>query len=458
MCWFYYLCISYKNSSYFFTTSNILFMLNNNTTNIDAYEFGHENIKTRKMILPRTNKAGQTKIYIEILFYSYEGKGKYTSKFKRIPTKIWIKPQNWNQSKEVITRGEKDFEYKNNIIDKTYFAVSNYVNSKGMQEPNAVYIEKASIAALTAMFPSRQENRKTLVDYIDDYIEYRKQTNTPRSTYKEFITMKNRVAAFDEYNKKKSYIDKLNLTWSDDFAFFLRKQAKNRKEIGYGEGTIEKTYTILITVLNHFFERKDELQIDVSDKYKLRNFKKGIKSKNDANPLTSEQLETLYKHSFDEEHLELTKERFCLQCYTGLRFSDVFLIKPKNIIDNTRIVIIPQKTKSNQKRADVPLNKYSRAILAKYDYDTSKLKIANQPYNRNLKQMFVILRETYPELKYHEYSTHNARDTFISMAVEAGVDWKSILGWVCQSSYSIMDRYIKITEEFQQNQMNKVFN
>lgn len=70
--------------------------------------------------------------------------------------------------------------------------------------------------------------------------------------------------------------------------------------------------------------------------------------------------------------------------------------------------------------------------------------------------MFDEMREKHPELKYGVYGTHSGRDTFITRCVQAGVDWKSILGWTGQSSYAIMDRYIDLNDDYQKEQMEKL--
>ena len=67
------------------------------------------------------------------------------------------------------------------------------------------------------------------------------------------------------------------------------------------------------------------------------------------------------------------------------------------------------------------------------------------------------MKEKYPDLDYGKYSSHDGRDTFISTAVEQGVDFKTILEWTAQSSYSIMDRYIKTTEEHKKQKMKETW-
>jgi integrase len=120
------------------------------------------------------------------------------------------------------------------------------------------------------------------------------------------------------------------------------------------------------------------------------------------------------------------------------------------------LVITPKKTGRYNKDVKQPLNKKALEIFSKYGQDMTTLKITNQAYNKELKEMFNLIRAEKPELKFGVYGTHSGRDTFITMCVQAGVDWKSILGWVGQSSYAIMDRYIDLNDRYQVEQMEKL--
>jgi hypothetical protein len=59
---------------------------------------------------------------------------------------------------------------------------------------------------------------------------------------KEFKTVMNRLKRFDDSTDKKTYLPDINISWSDDFEVWLTEKEFNT-------GTIEKTYTVLITVL-----------------------------------------------------------------------------------------------------------------------------------------------------------------------------------------------------------------
>jgi integrase len=297
---------------------------------------------------------------------------------------------------------------------------------------------------------SGSKDRKSLVNYIEDYIQYRKDRNTTRNTQKEFTTMMNRVKNYDKDRKKTTVLSDINFTWSDSFERYLLKKK-------YSSGTVEKTFTILITCLNHFYVRKDEMNLDLTDKFRLKGFKRGEKSRNMANPLTFDQFKTLYNHKFVEEYLERTRIRFCLQCSTGIRFSDIHRIKP-DMIHEDRIIIKPVKTERHNITAEIDLNPFSRELLSNLNYNTSGLRIENAPYNRNIKTMFEKMQTEKPNLKYRtDYGSHCGRDTFISICVAAGVDFKTILIWTGQSSYSVLDRYISTTNHYKAGQMQKAF-
>lgn len=412
----------------------------------------------KKMILSRTNKAGMTKVLIEVRWYSNIDD---SQTFRRFSTGVWIKPKSWNKKKQEV-QNDPEAELKNTNIDKIYVGIKAYINSKGVQSANNPYVDQLIVDKLCDFFPSDKVKRKCLSDFVEDYIKHRKGQRTPHGTIKEFKTMQNRLIAYDLARAKKTYFENIDIVWSDDFERYLRNEAKNRNKIGYADGTIEKTYTILITVLNHFYDRRKAYQINnLSDDFRIsgkNGFKRGRRSVNDANPLNGEQLLALSLHQFEEKHLQSIKDRFLWQCYTGMRYGDAFTIT-KNNIKNNWVYLTPSKTNRYNKKVEQPLNNNALELLKKYDFDMTKLAITNQAYNRELITLFEILQEKYKDLYFKkDYGSHSGRDTFISICVQNGTDWKTILTWVGQSSYKIMDRYIKVTDKYQQEQMNKAFN
>jgi integrase len=89
------------------------------------------------------------------------------------------------------------------------------------------------------------------------------------------------------------------------------------------------------------------------------------------------------------------------------------------------------------------------------------LKITNQAYNREIKQLFEAINKKMKEDKIEvtfrdDYGSHSGRDSFVTMCVNKGVDWKTILGWVGQSSFKIMARYYGLNDKYQEEKMKKI--
>lgn len=423
-----------------------------------------QDLKLRNIILKsQTNKKGECKVYVELRRYSTILPEH--NKRKRIPTEIWVMPKHWSVKKEEVLKSDFKYQDKNRVINDLHSRISNYINN-----PNIDYkfaqLSREEFLMIEEVFPTKRllEYKKSLVNYIEKYIEYRKK-NTVRNTAKEFTTMQNRIKNFDLHRDKKTYLNDINFTWSEEFDDYMRNKAKYK----YTEGTIEKTFTILITVLNYYYKKRDELQLEMNDKFREKGFKKGRKSVNKANPLTEEQLQALKSYKFKEKQLRLIRDRFIWQCYTGIRFIDAFKIT-KNEIQDGWLRFIPSKTERHNVQVEQPLHEVAISLLEKYEYDMTRLKITNQAYNRGLREMFTKLnndkklklngqnqRKEDSKNKYDiNFGSYASRDTFISRAVQAGIDWKTILEWVGQSSYTIMNRFIKTEDKFKKEQMKKI--
>lgn len=175
------------------------------------------------------------------------------------------------------------------------------------------------------------------------------------------------------------------------------------------------------------------------------------------------------------EKLQKTQKRVVPQVATGLRVTDLFKIKPQNIIKKQFIRIRPTKTITTKtdNTINIPLNRYSKEILEELRYDSSRLKISSQKYNTNIKELFKVIGQD-DEVTIYEYNglnkpkqvskkkwevmtSHNMRDSFISMAVKKGISIPLILEITGQSSYDVMKRYIDINEKDLVSSMDKIF-
>ncbi len=409
------------------------------------FKFQEDKIIIRKMIQKgrNINKNGECRVYIEIVRFLNNGK----KKTRRIPTNIMVKPQNWNSKlfDGVINNRDPDYFDKNESINSLFFAYAKQLmeREKGTWVPN---FDPKDLISIDDMFPL---STKTIIDYIEDYIKFRESVNTPYNTLKNFTTLKNLLVKYEKHSNCKLNFEDINLSFSDTFQSYLLKEK-------YSIGTIHKTYTRLITILNYFYERREELNLKITDKFRGKRFRRGKKSENEPHPLSNLEFKTLLNHIFQNEEMRKNKKRFLIQCSLGCRYSDLFNITPDKII-NGCLVYYPSKTRNKvNNKVEVPLNKISKGILEELKYDTRTLTISNQKYNDGLECMFRELIKEYPKIFNNVYTSHDARDTFITFCIQSGIDIPSLLKMVGQESYDVMKRYFKSAHEHIIESMNEV--
>jgi integrase len=401
------------------------------------------------IILPKQKDSNnECVVYIESISYVNGVRKRF-----RKNTGVKVNPANWSKSKSKVLSGDKLAEEKNEDINVFY----EFIN-----RPRNV---------------SLSENRntpKTLIDYIDDYIEYRKSLGTKRSSYKEFTTVKNRLERFQKSKKIILTFDDINLVFADAFKIWHSKE-------NFDPNTIHKSFTILKTVLYHYFERQDDYGIKISTTFQNAKFGKIQTHLSPPLPLTPKEFRKLLdfdqlkkKYDFEDRTgiLEKAKDAFLFGCATGLRYSDLFRVTKENIKDEI-IYIEPVKTENTKKenQCKIPLNDYSSHILYKYNNSTASLKITNQYYNKILKVLFKALKFK-DKVKIKEYNglgepveveykkwevltSHNARDTFITFAIKVGIDIPSIMDMTGHTKYETMKKYIKLDDNHLITSMNK---
>lgn len=392
---------------------------------------------TRKIFLNQTDKNDTCMVYLRLRRYNPQTRK--DEKEKKMPTGVRVKPKSWSKKKSEVLPSDFEYADKNRKIQDKESDIKKYISNPEVEYVFAM-LKKEEFPIIEEIFPTPRllKYKKNLVHYIDEYYERRKKLNHKRGTIKEFKTVMNRVKRFDDDNNRITFLKDIDILWSDAFEEWMTKE-------GYADGTIEKTYVILKTVLRYYWERRKKLNIQMVEDFTYKSFKRGEKSRNDPNPLTKDQVIFLYKYRFkgDEQHFETIRKMVMVQCLTGCRYDDIKKFRPEHFERNGWLVFKPTKTAHLKKPTVVeqPLNRYAKALFKELKYNTNTLKMQNQSYNRGIKDMFELLveKEECKGLKFKTiHTSHNFRDTFISQAVESGVNFKSILKWVGQSSYEIM--------------------
>jgi integrase len=169
--------------------------------------------------------------------------------------------------------------------------------------------------------------------------------------------------------------------------------------------------------------------------------------------------------------LSEVRDVFCFCCFTGLRHSDVYKLKRSDVKKN-HIRVVTEKTIDG---ISIDLNKYSRAILKKYEnipFANDKVLpvISGQKMNEHLKEIGEMvgfdellriiyfkkkdrIEEVYP--KWQLLTTHCGRRTFIVNSLYLGIPAEVIMKWTGHSDYKAMKPYIKIVDKLKKQEMAK---
>ena len=165
------------------------------------------------------------------------------------------------------------------------------------------------------------------------------------------------------------------------------------------------------------------------------------------------------------------RDVFLFQCFTGLRYSDVFNLR-RSDIKGDHIEVTTVKTSDS---LIIELNNHSKAILDKYkdvafEHDKVLPVITNQKMNDYLKELAEMagidepVRQTYYKgneriddvtPKYALLGTHAGRRTFICNALALGIPPQVVMKWTGHSDYKAMKPYIDIADDIKANAMSK---
>lgn len=294
---------------------------------------------------------------------------------------------------------------------------------------------------------------------FDDFVEdCGRQNDWTDSTYEKFAAVKNHLTNFRE-GLTFEFFDERGL---NDYVIYLRDVKEMRNT------TIGKQLSFLKWFLRWAF-KKGVHQNNAYDSYKpkLKSTQKKIIF------LTWDELNRLreFKIPSNKQALERVRDVFLFQCFTGLRYSDVFNLR-RSDIKGDHIEVTTVKTSDS---LIIELNKHSKAILDKYKdvaFEDDKVLpvITNQKMNDYLKELAEIagidepIRQTYYKgneridevtPKYALLGTHAGRRTFICNALALGIPPQVVMKWTGHSDYKAMKPYIDIADDIKANAMSK---
>jgi integrase len=310
--------------------------------------------------------------------------------------------------------------------------------------------------------PQEPELEEPTISFWDTFNEFVQecgiQNNWTDATYEKFAATKKHLEDFDT----NLTFEALNESKLTEYVNFLR-DTKNLRN-----STISKQMGFLRWFLR-WAKKKDYNKNNTFElfKPKLKTTQKKVIF------LTWAELTKLKEYKIPEtkKYLDRVRDVFLFQCFTGLRYSDVFNLRRSDIKEN-HIEITTVKTADS---LIIELNNHSKTILDKYkdvhfEHDKVLPVITNQKMNDYLKELAELaeinepVRETYYKgnqridevtPKYALLGTHAGRRTFICNALSLGIPAQVVMKWTGHSDYKAMKPYIDIADEIKANAMDK---
>jgi site-specific recombinase XerD len=380
-------------------------------------------------------------------------------------TGIFILPQDWNSEDERIRKSYKGiFVDLNGQLNKYRDAFDSVVakfgglkaklkNISAEQFKEAIDKELIAVGLRTPTKKQKDENEKTFIGYFEDFL--RKDNKGKSKTLSTLTQYKATISILKEFNPHARLAD-INKDYFNKLKEYLYAKDYELNSVVNMVGRIKAVLNDLV---------KEGKITDLS----YKNFEIS-KVETTQIALTFEEIEMIRKVKLEDETLNRVRDLFVFQCCTGIRFSDLQILKAEHftkIGGDDYIVFNNVKT---SKIIQVPLFPIAYQIAKKYDFTFKSLTLSLSNQIIRLQEIAKLAglteeKETisYPQGKkktdfvpqYELIGTHTARRSFITYAHSEGMDIVEISHITGQTLPTVM-RYIKPSLEKKKNSMSKL--
>lgn len=375
----------------------------------------------------KLKKSGDTPIMLRI---TIEGQ------LAEIQLKRDVKPNYWNQAKERCTGKDSASLEINRYLESVklrLFEIHRKMEEEG-KLINPIEIKRKFLGLdeeHKMLFQVFQEHNDKCRELIGK--DYAKVTISRFDTCMKYF----REMSLAQYQRKDIPLKEVTNGMIHDYIHFLKA------EKGLQENTVIRYMKVVKKVLNI------AVNYDWIQKNPFGNIRFHEKEVN-KEFLTKEELETLRTKEFEIPRLELVRDVFLVQCWTGLAFIDVSELKEEHIIaDNDGNLWIRKERHKTGIMCNVPLLDVPLEIIEKYKDHPLCVKrgillpvLSNQKMNSYLKEIADCCG-----IKKN-LSTHTGRHTFCSVVTLANnVSLENIAKMVGHTNTRMTQRYAKVLDQ-----------
>jgi integrase len=289
---------------------------------------------------------------------------------------------------------------------------------------------------------------------LDDYIES-KRKKVCKGMIGVYRQLKDRLKAFEAFRKQLITFKCIDYNFYDDFIDFLTYdyQHRGRKVILNGL----KLNTIGQTIKQFRIFIKDRVRRKMIEPIDLTDFKIG-EEESDAIYLSHEEIAKIYRTDLSAHpYLIEYRDLFVLACLTGLRFSDLSILRPEDLRND----LLYKKQEKSDHWVVIPLRKEAKMIFSE-QFKERIPKLTNAEFNRHIKTIGKLagigepikfsfkkgnrsVQENKPNSEW--ITSHTARRSFCTNEFLAGTPVKLIMKISGHKKEFHFYKYIRITPE-----------
>jgi len=368
---------------------------------------------------------------------------RYQQQVVQLATGYFIKPTNWVQDKNLVKQTDPHATVINKHL-KDLEVKSYNIFSKMFQDGDIYLI------GIMEQIKGKTEGPISLLKLVHQFnqkLKTRVGKDLMIATYKKYHGTETKLTAFIQSKGKHDLtLKELRINFIDEFNTFMKLH------YGNDQNTTCKHLKNLKTYLKY------AVAMDWLSKSPFTEFKASYKSK-EKPYLSLEELHRLEIKSFDIYRIQLVKDLFLIQCYTGLSFADLAGLNGGNVttgIDGN-LWIIKNRLKTDVRSA-IPLLPKALGLIVKYNpnykvaVDKQLLPMYNiQRYNAYLKEIADLCGIT------KVLSSHAGRRTFAStVALSNGISIESISQMLGHTSTKITHQYARVNDLKVAAEMEKI--
>ncbi len=351
-----------------------------------------------------------------------------------------VPPGDWDKRKQRT----KSNPQLNTYMDSVSGAVIEFLNDRiGSSSLNREDLKKHLEAKKKNERAERQEQLSREVPFFATWERIINETKTPSGEPLSPNTIrakKQTLRLLKDYAIEKKVeltFQNIDLNFYHSFDAFM--QGKGLK--GNSRG---KHFKELKAVMREAAER----DIPVNEAYRKKKFRV-IKESVDDVYLSIEEIKKLMALKLDKTK-EGIRDLFVMACFSGLRHSDWYQIRPENIVREDGREMLAIKQKKTGDRIHIPIHPVVRMILAKYDGHPRRVP-SSQKFNKSIQAICkdanlgnVVLNGKSVE-KWKEVSSHTARRSFATNAyLSRSLDVYQIMRCTGHKTESSFLKYLKL--------------